>query len=576
MVQQVINIGTNPNDGTGDNLRTGATKVNANFTDLYSNSYAGNVVNSFNTRVGAVTLTMADVTSALTYTPLNKAGDTATGEIIFSNGLLAIPGTNGVSVSSNAANIGSLPALSTSLARFVGVDATSALIGIDSFVTSGNPNSTITLRGARGTGASPTAVQNGDFIGTISANGYGASSFCTNAPGSIHFVSEGNFTNSSYPTAISFNVTATNSTIPSEVMRITSSGAVTIESSMVVNGTVSGTGIASYLASPPPIGSTTANTGTFSNLILNSGIASSGNISLRYAVPTTQISVNWQSNGSSRWFMQNDGSAESGSNAGSNFQISRFNDSGAFIDNPMFITRSTGIVSFTDGITNNGTLTGFPGRLLNVQVFTVSGTYTKTTGTNSIIVEVQAPGGGSGGTNTTGASQVAIGGGGGAGTYAKVYYSSASTGVTVTIGAAGAAGTAGNAGGTGGTTSFGSFISCPGGLGGNAGAAVANTSGQTNLSSGAIGYTGASTISGGTTLVNVFGSRGEAGYVINGAALFGGGGGAPLGSWAFSYGSAITPGGFGSGACGMITPPSTSGQAGAPGATGVIIVYEYS
>lgn len=36
MTQQIVNIGTNPNDGTGDNLRTGMTKVNSNFTDVYS------------------------------------------------------------------------------------------------------------------------------------------------------------------------------------------------------------------------------------------------------------------------------------------------------------------------------------------------------------------------------------------------------------------------------------------------------------------------------------------------------------------------------------------------------------
>lgn len=35
MTQQNINVGTNPNDGTGDSVRTGATKVNANFTELY-------------------------------------------------------------------------------------------------------------------------------------------------------------------------------------------------------------------------------------------------------------------------------------------------------------------------------------------------------------------------------------------------------------------------------------------------------------------------------------------------------------------------------------------------------------
>lgn len=36
MTQQIINIGTSPNDRSGDPLRTAFTKVNANFTDLYT------------------------------------------------------------------------------------------------------------------------------------------------------------------------------------------------------------------------------------------------------------------------------------------------------------------------------------------------------------------------------------------------------------------------------------------------------------------------------------------------------------------------------------------------------------
>jgi hypothetical protein len=41
MVQANINIGTAPNDSTGDPLRTAFTKINANFTDLYGNLNTG-------------------------------------------------------------------------------------------------------------------------------------------------------------------------------------------------------------------------------------------------------------------------------------------------------------------------------------------------------------------------------------------------------------------------------------------------------------------------------------------------------------------------------------------------------
>lgn len=43
MAQQTINIGTNPNDGTGDKLRVAFQKVNNNFTELYATSGNANV-----------------------------------------------------------------------------------------------------------------------------------------------------------------------------------------------------------------------------------------------------------------------------------------------------------------------------------------------------------------------------------------------------------------------------------------------------------------------------------------------------------------------------------------------------
>lgn len=36
MAQQVISIGANDNDGTGDKLRSAMAKVNANFAELYT------------------------------------------------------------------------------------------------------------------------------------------------------------------------------------------------------------------------------------------------------------------------------------------------------------------------------------------------------------------------------------------------------------------------------------------------------------------------------------------------------------------------------------------------------------
>ncbi len=44
MAQQLLDIGTVANDGTGDTLRNAMDKVNDNFTDLYTNTNVGSTV----------------------------------------------------------------------------------------------------------------------------------------------------------------------------------------------------------------------------------------------------------------------------------------------------------------------------------------------------------------------------------------------------------------------------------------------------------------------------------------------------------------------------------------------------
>lgn len=53
--------------------------------------------------------------------------------------------------------------------------------------------------------------------------------------------------------------------------------------------------------------------------------------------------------GKNRWLLENDGSAETGSNAGSDFRMNRYSDAGAYTGTPLVIKRSTGYF----GISNN-------------------------------------------------------------------------------------------------------------------------------------------------------------------------------------------------------------------------------
>ena len=210
------------------------------------------------------------------------------------------------------------------------------------------------------------------------------------------------------------------------------------------------------------------------------------------------------------------------------------------------------------------------GRLINVQVFTASGTYAPTAGTKSIVVELCGGGAGSGGVASTSSSQNAVSPGGGGGGYAKGRFTSGFSGVTVTIGAGGAAGTAGaNAGGAGGTTSFGSLMSATGGAAANAsaGAAYANTS--TYFYYGGIGGYG---IGG---LFTAYGGQGGACFITSngygsgpgGLSLFGAGPGSSMAS------AGISPG---SGGCGAYNGSSQSAKVGEAGAAGIVIVWECS
>ena len=56
MSKRVINIGNAPNDGTGDPLRTGLSKVNENFTELYNTLGDGNNIISYASTAGISTL----------------------------------------------------------------------------------------------------------------------------------------------------------------------------------------------------------------------------------------------------------------------------------------------------------------------------------------------------------------------------------------------------------------------------------------------------------------------------------------------------------------------------------------
>jgi len=224
-----------------------------------------------------------------------------------------------------------------------------------------------------------------------------------------------------------------------------------------------------------------------------------------------------------------------------------------------------------------------PGRLLNIQAFETAGTftYTPTHGMGSIVYDMSGAGGGSGGAAaTTGSWNATAGGGGGNRITGKLTAAQVGTTASLIIGTGGTAGAAGNNnGGNGGATIFspasGSIVA-NGGMGSlgsavyagpgfnflppAAGGAVSGTTSGTIYSNQG-GQSGGIALQGGSTAAGYSGFGGNSNYGAGGAPLAGGAG----------AGNAATGNGSGGGGCVAIS----SNEAGAPGASGWMFIYEY-
>lgn len=213
------------------------------------------------------------------------------------------------------------------------------------------------------------------------------------------------------------------------------------------------------------------------------------------------------------------------------------------------------------------------GTLISIRPFLTAGAtvYTETPGTKSVYVKLQGGGGAGGGAPVTGATSVSFGNGGGGGSYGEGFYTSAFSGVTITIGAGGTP-TALN-GGAGGNSSFGALMVCPGGGGGaGRGAAVPPI--------GIGGAAPAGTPPTGANVLSAVGSPGAPGFAAATALVVPGLGGAtPCGGPGAFNSVGVQPGAAfsrGAGGTGAWQQPSGTAVVGGQGADGGCWVFEYA
>lgn len=118
--------------------------------------------------------------------------------------------------------------VSGSSAQFVGLDGNPLRMTFDTHNNANTSGTAFMFRRSRGTAATPLALTTDDVLGSINFRGYGATGYAAGSTGLINARAEGTFTDTSMPTALTFDTTATDSVLAGERMRITGMGFVGI------------------------------------------------------------------------------------------------------------------------------------------------------------------------------------------------------------------------------------------------------------------------------------------------------------------------------------------------------------
>ena len=156
-------------------------------------------------------------TSAIRYAGVFMGGNVGIGTTVPDSPLTVNSSTSGLQAPGSS-NTGTELHIS-------GADTAKSRVLIDAYGTGVFPD--LTLRLARGTAGSPSAVQSGDQIGILGGNGYGASAY-SGAAAQISFDATDNWTNSDNGAAIAFLTTTNGGTTLAERMRIDNTGYVGI------------------------------------------------------------------------------------------------------------------------------------------------------------------------------------------------------------------------------------------------------------------------------------------------------------------------------------------------------------
>ena len=341
---------------TGASVPTGGAtgqvltkRSGADFDTTWSPATGG--VTSFNSRTGAVVMTSGDVTTALAYTPVNKAGDTMTGPLTTS-GLIIDP-----TYYINVAAAG--PEIAFDANDYLVYDRANNIYnfyigsGLQAQIYSG----TLNVPNVIATSQVSVGSDGGYYLNRVGGNpaiNFDANDYMLydRAGNAYSFLING---------VSSLQINGSGITVPAVFMDpnyyhgVNTTGPFTVfdAGSDFIQYDRANNNLNTVIA-----GAQIVRVGP-GGMLVTGAITSTAPSYQSGAAGTTRMII-LQSSSSNRWGLSANQTAESGSNAGSDFTIDRYNDAGLFVDQPFQIRRSDGLATIAKLYTPPKTVAALP------------------------------------------------------------------------------------------------------------------------------------------------------------------------------------------------------------------------